>query len=220
MMLGEVEGAEQTQIVVLGGGNVGYSAAVKAAGTRAKVSILDINPKKVEWLKKEFEKLNELYNNVEVIQSNEELIKEYVKKADLLIGAILLRGGKAPKIVTKEMIQDMKDGAVIVDVAIDQGGCTELSRPTTHASPTYKEHGKIFCCITNMPGAVARTSTQALTKETFPYLLKLANKGLKEALKDEGFAEGVNTYKGYITYSAVAESLEMKDLYKKLEELL
>ena len=220
LLVGDVEGAEPTHVVVLGGGSVGCGAAVKAAGTRAKVSILDINPKKVEQLKKEFEKINLIYNNVEVIQSDEKILKEYVKKADLLVGAILLPGGKAPKIVTKNMIQEMKEGAVIVDVAIDQGGCTELSRPTTHESPIYKEYGKTFCCITNMPGSVARTSTQALTKATFPYLLKLVNKGLKEALKDEGFAEGVNTYKGYITYHAVAESLGMEDKYKILEELL
>lgn len=143
-----------------------------------------------------------------------------MKKADLLVGAVLSPGGRAPKVVTKEMIQSMKDGAVIVDVAIDQGGCTELSRPTTHEEPSYKEHGKTFCCITNMPGSVARTSTQALTKATFPYLMQLANNGLKESLKDKGFAKGMNTYKGFITYHAVAESLEMKDKYKKLEELL
>ncbi len=220
LLVGEVEGAEPTQVVILGGGNVGYGAAIKAAGTRAKVAILDINPAKVEWLKKEFKKINKLYKNIEAIQSDEKTLKEYVKKADLLIGAILLPGGKAPKIVKKEMIQSMKDGAVIVDVAIDQGGCTELSRPTTHESPVYTEYGKIFCCITNMPGSVARTSTQALTKQTFPYLLNLANKGLKKALKDEGFAKGMNTYKGFITYHAVAESLGMKDQYKSLEELI
>ncbi|MDP2908672.1 MAG: alanine dehydrogenase [Nanoarchaeota archaeon] len=220
MLIGEVEGAELTQVVVLGGGNVGYGAAVKAAGTKAKVYLLDKNPKKVEQLKKEFKGINKLYHNVEILESSPELIREYVKKADLLVGAILLPGGKAPKIVTKEMIQGMKDGAVIVDVAIDQGGCTELSRPTTHEEPIYKEYGKTFCCITNMPGSVARTSTQALTKATFPYLLTLTNKGLKQALKDEGFAKGVNTYKGHITYYAVAEDLGMEDKYKKLEELL
>ncbi len=220
LLIGEVEGAEKTQIVILGGGNVGYGAAIKAAGTRAKVSVLDINPKKVEQLKKEFKKINKLYNNIEIIQSDKDTLIEYVKKADLLVGAVLSPGGRAPKVVTKEMIQSMKDGAVIVDVAIDQGGCTELSRPTTHEEPSYKEHGKTFCCITNMPGSVARTSTQALTKATFPYLMQLANNGLKESLKDKGFAKGVNTYKGFITYHAVAESLEMKDKYKKLEELL
>jgi len=220
MLVGEVEGAEPTQVVILGGGNVGYGAAIKAAGTRAKVAILDINPQKVEQLKKQFKKVNKLYNNIEVVQSDDTKIREYIKKADLLVGAILLPGGKAPKIVKKEMIQSMKDGAVIVDVAIDQGGCTELSRPTTHEEPTYKEYEKIFCCITNMPGSVARTSTQALTKQTFPYLLTLANKGLKKALKDKGFAKGMNTYKGFITYNAVSESLGMKDQYKSLEELI
>ncbi|MBL7100509.1 MAG: alanine dehydrogenase [Nanoarchaeota archaeon] len=220
MLVGEVEGAEPTNIVVLGGGNVGYGAAIKAAGARAKVSILDINPEKVKQLEEDFNEINNLYNNIEVVQSDENKLKEYVKKADLLIGAVLVPGGKAPKIVTTEMIKEMKEGAVIVDVAIDQGGCTELSRPTTHEEPTYKEHGKIFCCITNMPGSVARTSTQALTAATFPYLLKLIKKGLKKALKDEGFAKGVNTYKGHITYQAVAESLDMKDKYKELKTLL
>lgn len=220
LLVGEVEGAEPTQVVVLGGGNVGYGAAVKAAGTKTKTAILDINPKKVEWLKKEFKGINKLYKNVEIVQSDEHKLRNYVRKADLLIGAILVPGGKAPKIVTKEMIQEMKDGAVIVDVAIDQGGCTELSRPTTHESPTYKEYGKTFCCITNMPGSVARTSTQALTSATFPYLLKLVDKGLKEALKDQGFAKGVNTYKGHVTYHAVAKDLGMEDEYRKLETLL
>lgn len=217
LLIGNVEGAEKTQIVIIGGGVVGYNAALNAAGRGAKVSILDINLQRVEQLRREF--YTGRYN-IEVVLSDEKTLREYVKKADVLVGAVLVRGGKAPKIVTKDMIQEMKDKAIIVDVAIDQGGCTELSRPTTHENPTYKEHGKIFCCITNLPGAVARTATQALTKATFPYLLKLANKGLKEALKDKGFAEGVNTYKGCITYHTIAYSLDMMDRYKKLEELL
>ncbi|MBM3200370.1 alanine dehydrogenase [Candidatus Woesearchaeota archaeon] len=219
LLIGEVEGAEPTHIVVLGGGNVGYGAAIKAAGTKAKVSILDINPEKIKWLEKEFKKINKIYKNVEIVQSSKEKLAEYVKQADLLVGAILLTGGKAPKVVTKDMIKSMKEGAVIVDVAIDQGGCTELSKSTTHENPVYTEDGKIFCCITNMPGSVARTSTQALTKQTFPYLLNLANKGFKKSLKDKGFAKGVNTYQGFITYSAVAECLGMKDQYKALESL-
>lgn len=219
-LIGRVEGTAPTDVVVLGGGNVGFHAAMKAAGTGANVSILDVNPKKIDSLKKEFEKINSIYQNVEVVLSNEGILKEYVKKADLLVGAILVPGGKSPKIVTEEMIKGMKDGAVIVDVAIDQGGCTELSKPTTHEKPAYIKHGKIFCCITNMPGAVARTSTQALTNATFPYLLKIANEGIEVIKKDKGFAKGVNTYKGYITYRQVAEDLNMNDKYKSLEELI
>lgn len=218
-LIGQVGGANPTQVVVIGGGNVGYPAAVKVAGSKSKVALLDINPEKVKQLKKDFEGINQLYDNVEVIQSDENNLKEYVKKADLLVGAVLVPGGKAPKVVTEDMIKEMKEGAVIVDVAIDQGGFTELSKPTTHEDPIYTEHGKIFCCITNMPGSVARTSTQALTDVTFPYLLNLVKQGLKESLKDEGFAKGVNTHKGYITYEAVAKDLAMDDNYKKLKEI-
>ncbi|MBU4501880.1 MAG: alanine dehydrogenase [Nanoarchaeota archaeon] len=216
-LIGVVPGADPTNVVILGGGNVGYGSLVKAAGSKAETYVLDINPKKVAELSDEFKD----HKNVHIIQSDDEKIKEYVSKADLLVGAILLPGGKAPKIVTEDMVKTMKDGAVIVDVAIDQGGCTELSKPTTHEEPIYKEHGKIFCCITNMPGSVARSSTQALTAVTVPYAINLAKKGLEAALKeDPGFAEGVNTYKGFITYEAVAKDLGMMDKYKKLEDLL
>jgi len=216
-LIGAVEGADPTNIVILGAGNVGYGSLVKAAGSMAQTYVLDINPKKIAELANEFKD----YKNVEIIESDAKQVEKYVLMADLFVGAVLVPGGKAPKIVTEELIKKMKDGAVIVDVAIDQGGCTELSRPTTHEDPIYEMHGKIFCCITNMPGSVARTSTQALTAATVPYAIKLANKGFDSFLKeDKGFAEGVNTYKGFITYEAVAKDLEMVDKYKKLEDLI
>ena len=162
---------------------------------------------------------NKIYHNIEVLVSNKRVLKKHVKEADLLIGAVLVPGGRAPKVVTEKMIKTMNDGAVIVDVAIDQGGCTELSRSTTHKDPVYIVHGKIFCNITNMPGAVARTSTQALTKATFPYLFNLV-RDTKKALKDKGFLEGINTHEGYITCKAVAESLGMMNRYKSLDELI
>ncbi len=220
-LVGLVEGAEPTQVVVIGGGNVGYPAALKAAGTGAKVSILDIKPEVIQRLKQDskLQGINRIFKNIEIVKSSKEKTEEYTAKADLLIGAVLIPGAKAPTVVTKEMIKNMKEGATIVDVSIDQGGCIWGARPTTHADPKYEVYGKNYCCITNMPGAVARTSTQALTAATFPYLLELANKGLKEALKDEGFAKGVNTHKGHITYRAVAKDLNMEDKFEELDNL-
>ena len=219
VLIGNVEGADPANVVVLGGGNVGYGAAA-AIGANANVSILDINPEGVKK-KEEFKKLLKSYKNMQVIQSSEEALKENIEQADLLIGGVLIPGAKAPKIVTEEMLKSMEKGAVIVDVAIDQGGCTAWSKPTTHENPTYEIEGKVLCCITNMPGSKARTATQALTHATTPYLFILAEKGLKEATElDSGFAKGINTYQGQITYKAVAESLDMMDKYKKLDELL
>jgi alanine dehydrogenase len=159
-----------------------------------------------------------MYSHCKFIESNEENLKKYVAEADLLIGGVLVKGAEAPRVVTEEMVKSMKKGAVVVDVAIDQGGCVWGAKPTKHSDPIYKIDDKIFCCITNMPGQVPLQSTQALTGATFPYLLKMAEMGVVEALKaDKGFAQGLNVYKGKIVYKAVAEDLEMTSDYEELQ---
>ena len=205
LLLGGAPGVEPANVVILGGGVVGENAALIATGMRAKVHIVDKSEKRLEQLKKIFgEKIiPELSDKTD--------LKKLVTECDLLIGGVLIPGAEAPKLITKEMIKTMKKGSVIVDVAIDQGGCIETSKPTTHADPTYIVDNVVHYCVANMPGGVPRTSTLALNNATLPFLVKLANDGYKKTLKgDKNFLAGLNVYKGNVTYEAVADVLGHK----------
>ena len=213
LLLGGAPGVEPANVVILGGGVVGENAAIIATGMRAKVYIVDKSEKRLEELKNIFgEKIIPLL-------SDKTDLKKLVSECDLLIGGVLIPGAEAPKLITKEMIKSMKRGTVVVDVAIDQGGCVETSRPTTHANPTFIVDDVVHYCVANMPGGVPRTSTLALNKATLPFLSKLANDGCEKALKnDKNFLEGLNIYKGNVTYKAVADVLGHK--YVSPNELL
>ncbi|NGX30818.1 MAG: Alanine dehydrogenase 2 [Chlamydiae bacterium] len=202
MLLGGVAGVLPANVVVLGGGYVGTEAARMALGLGADVTILDIDLKRLR-------ELDELYSpRLKTLYSNPLHLQESIEKADLLIGAVLVHGGKAPSLVTRDMLKTMKKGSVIVDVAVDQGGCIETSRPTTHSNPTYVIDGVVHYCVTNMPGAVARTSTEALTNATLPYALKIANEGAEKALlSNDQILKGLNVYKGKVTLKPVAKDL-------------
>ncbi|RXJ73532.1 alanine dehydrogenase [Veronia nyctiphanis] len=204
VLLGGVPGVEPAKIVVLGGGVVGSNAARMAVGLRADVTILDRNIDTLRALDEEFE------GKAKVIYSTEETLEKHVLAADLVIGAVLIPGAAAPKLVNAEHIKRMKPGAAVVDVAIDQGGCFETSHATTHADPTYIVDDVVHYCVANMPGAVARTSTFALNNATLPYIVKLANKGYREALlEDRGFLGGLNVINGQVTCKEVAESFNL-----------
>lgn len=225
--LGNVANTDLAETVVVGGGFVGATAARTAAGMGGKVTILDISEARVEQLKKEFKEYlgNKLYENVKILKSDEKTLAENVAKADLLIGAVLIPGTRAPVVVTEQMVRSMKKGAVIVDVSVDQGGCVWGTKPTTHSEPIYDIDGVIYCCVANMPGQVARQSTQALTHATLPYLKIMANEGviesIKSSLSDDGrFAKGLNSYKGKITYQSVAQDLNLLDKYEDLKKLV
>src|SRR5205085_1374309 len=205
ILLGGVPGVAPAHVVVLGAGIVGTNAAKIAAGLGANVSIMDINLDRLRYLD------DVMPANVHTVFSDPHTIREHLLEADLVVGAVLIPGAKAPRLVTREHLKEMKNGAVIVDVAIDQGGCIETARPTTHQNPTYVIEGVVHYCVTNMPGAVGRTSTTALCNATLPYALKIANKGYEKAAADNpGLAEGINLVAGRITHAAVAESLHMK----------
>ncbi len=202
VLLGGVPGVAPGKVVVLGGGVVGFNAAQMAIGLHADVTILDRNPITLEKLENHFE------SSAKVIYSTKAALENLVKEADLVIGAVLIPGAAAPKLVTREMLATMQDGAVIVDVAIDQGGCFETSKATTHADPTYVVDGVVHYCVANMPGGVARTSTYALNNVTLPLAVEIANKGWKEALKaDPHLANGLNVWNGKITCEPVARDL-------------
>jgi len=204
VLLGGVKGVAPATVVVIGGGVVGINAAKMAAGLGAQVYILDTNLERLAYLD------DVMPANVFPVMSNPAILKEYVTNADLVIGAVLIPGAKAPKLITRDMLKDMKDGSVIVDVAIDQGGCIETSKATTHAEPTYVVDGVVHYCVANMPGAVARTSTAALTNATLPYAVEIANKGWKKAMQDNNEIKlGANVIDGAITYKAVAEAFDM-----------
>src|SRR4051794_7309469 len=204
ILLGGVPGVAPANVVVLGGGIVGTNAAKVAAGLGANVVIMDINLERLRYLD------DVMPANVHTIYSDPATIRDHIRQADLVVGAVLIPGAKAPRLVTKSDLKDMKNGSVIVDVAIDQGGCIETARPTTHQQPTYVVDGVVHYCVTNMPGAVGRTSTIALCNATLPYALKIANKGYeKAAAEDPGFAEGINMVAGRITNAAVAEAMHM-----------
>lgn len=204
ILLGGVPGVSPGKVVILGGGVVGANAAKIAAGMGAKVAIFDKNPRRLHQLDWMFK------GRVEVLYSTYDMVENYVTDADLVVGAVLVAGAAAPKLVTRDMVSRMRPGSVMVDVAIDQGGCFATSKPTTHTEPTYVVDGVIHYCVTNMPGAVARTSTLALNNATLPFVLALANKGYKQALQDDPhLMNGLNVYFGKITYEAVAHDLNL-----------
>jgi alanine dehydrogenase len=202
ILLGGVPGVEAANVVVIGGGVVGTNAARMAMGMEAHVTVLDLSLQRLKELDLQFGcMLNTVY-------STREALARYVASADLLVGAVLVPGAAAPKLVSREMLRSMRPGSVLVDVAIDQGGCFETSRPTTHAAPTYVEEGIVHYCVTNMPGAVARTSTFALNNATLPFTISLANKGYRTAmLDDRNLAAGLNVHCGQLTQKAVAQDL-------------
>ncbi len=202
VLLGGVPGVSAARVIIIGGGVVGTNAIRMAIGMEADVTILDKSLVRLQQLDFQFgAKLNTVFATASAIE-------KYVQKADLLIGAVLVPGAAAPRLVSHEMIKEMHDGAVVVDVAIDQGGCFETSRPTTHDKPTYIEEGVVHYCVANMPGAVPRTSTFALNNATLPFVLALANQGLKRALRDDSnLLNGLNVHEGMLTCSAVAAAL-------------
>jgi len=200
ILLGGAPGGEPGNVVILGGGVVGENAAIIATGMRAKVHIVD---KSAERLKQ----LTEMFGDKIIPQLSDETdIEKLISECDLLVGGVLIPGAEAPKLVSKNMLKKMKRGSVIVDVAIDQGGCVETSKPTTHAEPTYIVDDIVHYCVANMPGGVPRTSTIALNNATLPFLSKLANDGYQKALKEDlNFLAGLNVHKGCVTYKAVAD---------------
>ncbi len=205
LLIGGVPGVAPVKVVILGGGVVGASAARMAVGLRADVTILDRNIDTLRKLDEEFQ------GRAKVVYSTEDSVEQYVLDADLVIGAVLIPGAAAPKLVTREHIRRMKAGTAIVDVAIDQGGCFETSHATTHAEPIYIIDGVVHYCVANMPGAVARTSTFALNNATLPYIIKLANSGYQRALlEDEGLLQGLNVIHGKVTCKEVAETFNLE----------
>lgn len=204
ILLGGVPGVEPASVLILGAGVVGTNAAKVAAGLGANVTIMDVNLDRLRYLD------DIMPPNVRGVYSDPYAIAEHALQADLIIGAVLIPGARAPRLISRALLKDMKPGAVIVDVGIDQGGCVETSRPTTHKDPTYAVDGVVHYCVTNMPGAVGRTSTQALCHATQPYLLRLANEGIDKLVKsDLGFANALNMQDGRITNHAVAEAFGM-----------
>ena len=205
LLLGGAPGVEPANVVILGGGVVGENAALIATGMRAKVNIVDKSEPRLKQLK-------DIFGDKIIPQHSEKTdLNKLVSECDLLIGGVLIPGAEAPKLVTKEMIKNMKRGSVIVDVAIDQGGCIETSKPTTHANPTYIVDNVVHYCVANMPGGVPRTSTLALNNATLPFLNKLAKDGYEKALgEDKNFLEGLNIYKGSVTHKAVADTFGHK----------
>ncbi len=213
ILLPGVPGVRRGKVVILGGGVVGTNAAKVASGMGAEVVILDISVSRLAVLDDIFgSRLTPLY-------SDKANIEKHVREADLVIGGVLIPGAKAPRLVSEKLISQMSEGSVVVDVAVDQGGCIETCKPTTHDNPTYIVHGVVHYCVANMPGAVAQTSTFALNNATIQYGVKLADLGVVEAVKrDKALALGVNTYAGHCTYKAVAEALELE--YTPLEKAL
>ena len=204
ILLGGVPGVQPAHIAILGGGVVGKNAAQIAAGFQADVAILDISVDRLRYLE------DIMPANVNTIFSDRHSIRDQLRRADLVIGSVLIPGARAPMLITADDLKLMKPGAVIIDVCIDQGGCTETSRPTTHAEPTYIVDGIVHYCVTNMPGAVGRTSTYALCNVTFPYVERIANKGLSQAVcEDSGLADAVNMINGRVTNKAVADTFDI-----------
>jgi len=204
ILLAGVPGVAPAHIAILGGGVVGKNAARIAAGFQADVVILDVNVDRLRYLE------DIMPPNVNTVFSDRHNIREQLRLADLVIGAVLVEGARAPRLITAEDLKVMKHGAVIIDVAVDQGGCVETTKPTTHSSPTYVVDGIVHYCVTNMPGAVGRTSTHALCNVTLPYVLKLANQGLAAAASaDAGFANAINLHQGKVTNKAVAETFNL-----------
>ncbi len=200
-LLGGVPGVEPATVTVIGAGVAGLAAATMAAGLHGRVKLLDRNLERLRALDIHFN------GRVETIASSTLAVEEAVRQADLVIGAVLVVGAKAPKLVSNDLVRTMKPGAVLVDISVDQGGCFEATRPTTHSHPTFEVDGRVFYCVANMPGAFPHTSTQALANATLPYSLALANKGWRQAVADDhALAEGVNVVSGAVTYAGVADA--------------
>lgn len=205
VLLGGVPGVMPARVVIIGAGTAGLNAAKIAHGMGAEVSVLDLNVDRLEYIEDIF------HGTVRTIASNRLVIEEEMRDADLVIGAVLVPGAKAPKLAGRKAVSKMKKGSVIVDISIDQGGCFETSKPTSHTDPVYTVDGVIHYCVTNMPGSVPRTSTFALTNVTMPYALKIANLGLKAAMQsDEALRKGLNLHLGKLTSKPVAEALKLK----------
>jgi alanine dehydrogenase len=203
-LLGGVPGVAPGKVVILGGGIAGANAAEMAVGLQADVTILDRSVERLRWLNDHFG------GRARVLMASQQNVRDAVLDADLVVGAVLIPGAAAPRLVTREMVREMADGAALVDISIDQGGCFETSRPTTHDNPTYLDEGVVHYCVTNMPGAVARTSALALNNVTLPYVTALANQGWETALAaDEYFATGLNVHEGQIRHPKVAEALDL-----------
>jgi alanine dehydrogenase len=213
ILLGGVPGVLPAKVLILGGGIVGTQAAWMAAGLGADVIIMDVSLPRMRYL------ADVMPANVKTMMSNEYNIREQIKQADLIVGAVLIPGAKAPHLITKDMLKDMKKGAVLVDVAVDQGGCIETCKPTTHENPTYVIDDVVHYCVANMPGAVPYTSTLALTNATLPYAIQLADKGWKKAAQENSdLVPGLNVIQGEIVYKAVAEAFNMP--YTPVEKYL
>ncbi|WP_319577126.1 alanine dehydrogenase [uncultured Desulfobacter sp.] len=213
ILLGGVPGVEPARVVVIGGGVVGVNAAKMACGLGAKVYLLDMNLDRLRYLN------DVMPANCFTLMSSPATIRKLIKKADVVVGAVLIPGAKAPKLVTRDMLATMKNGSVLVDVSIDQGGCFETSKPTTHGDPTFVVDGVIHYCVANIPGAVAKTSTLALTNATLPYALQIANLGWKRAMQaNKEIKLGANIIDGRVTYKAVAEAFGLD--YTPVDELL
>lgn len=212
VQLGKVLGKRHGKVVVIGDGVVGQHAAQVAVGMGAEVFVAGIDATHMRTIK------NTLLPEVEFFLSSPENIAKHVKDADVVVGAVLIHGAKAPKIITEDMIKSMPKGSVVVDVSIDQGGCIETSKPTSHTHPIFIKHGVIHYCVTNMPGAYPRTSTIALSDATLPYVLKIANAGKASLLADNTLVKAINTCNGKITCKAVAEALDMLDNYQPIAD--
>jgi alanine dehydrogenase len=213
VLLGGVPGVDPGTVVVIGGGVVGVNAAKMACGLGAKVYLLDMNLDRLRYLN------DVMPANCFTLMSSPATIRKLVKEADVVVGAVLIPGAKAPRLVTREMLGTMKKGSVLVDVAIDQGGCFETSKATTHGNPTYVVDGVIHYCVANMPGAVAKTSTLALTNATLPYAVQIANKGWKRAMQEnQEIRLGANVIDGKVTYNAVADAFDLE--YTNVDEML
>jgi alanine dehydrogenase len=213
VLLGGVPGVDPGNVVVIGGGIVGINAAKMACGLGAKVYILDMNLDRLRYLS------DVMPANCFNLFSSPATLRELIARADVVVGAVLIPGAKAPKLITREMLKTMKPGSVLVDVAIDQGGCFETSKPTTHGDPIYEVEGVVHYCVANMPGAVARTSTLALTNATLPYAVEIANKGWKKAMQENTEIKlGANVIDGKITYKAVSEAFDLE--YVSIDTLL
>tara|TARA_X000000950_G_scaffold277245_1_gene366364 strand:- start:249 stop:1367 length:1119 start_codon:yes stop_codon:yes gene_type:complete len=213
LLIGGAPGVDSANVVILGGGVVGENAAIIATGMRGNVFVVDKSKKRLRELHKQFG------DKIIPTESSKTDLKKLISECDLLIGGVLIPGAEAPKLVSKEMIKTMKRGSVVVDVAIDQGGCVETSKPTTHANPTYLVDDVVHYCVANMPGGVPRTSTMALNKATLPLLLKLADQGYKKTLiENKNFLAGLNIYKGKITFKGVSDAFNLE--FTKATEVL
>jgi alanine dehydrogenase len=213
MLLGGLPGVPPAHVVIVGSGNVGKNAVRAAVGFGARVSVVSVNEDQLRSLEDEYQ------GRIETVLASPHAIAGTVAGADLLVGAVLVEGRRAPVVVTRQMVRSMGPGAVIVDVAVDQGGCVETTRPTSHVDPIYVEEGVVHYAVPNMPGAVPRTSSRALTGLTLPYILKVANEGFTAAIQhDAALHRGVNTYRGRLTHAGVAESLGRE--WTPLDQLL